>query len=521
MHHQNLQPVAIQERIQTIDIIRGFALLGILIVNMTVDNPGMRPMQGRNGFLDQLVYWPIEFFLNDKFMNIFCFLFGLGFAIQLTRAKENNSNFIFFYIRRLMVLFLFGAFIKIFITGRGVLTEYAMAGLLLLLLYKLPRKLLPVLAFLCIAYFWTKDTIWRQQQFPSAKNKITIDTTKLNSYAGVYEFAPGQVQIFIRKGERLTGEGPVFHYRLIPLSDSEFRRVDANVRISFLKDLVGNVNSISYNNDGRKNKLKKIKMDLQLALKEQLEKRKALKFETEKLSYKQFVTRNAKRFWGWVKNLTWKSFLLEFLSRILPVLLLGVYAGRRKVFSDISSNRTFFQRTMKWCLPIGMVSISLPLVFDAYNYFVSNPYEVYYRFMLWYRLCWDIGSIIMALGIVAWLTLLLEKPDLKEIGWKKRFSFFIPVGRMGLTNYILLLVIADLFIMGDYGFGLAGKIGPFLRLMIALPVFALIAFISRWWLKHFKNGPFEWLWRSLTYLKFQPIRLKEADKSEIKETGNI
>ena len=112
----------------------------------------------------------------------------------------------------------------------------------------------------------------------------------------------------------------------------------------------------------------------------------------------------------------------------------------------------------------------------------------------------------MALGIVAWLTLQFEKPN-----WKNRFSFFTPVGRMGLTNYILLLALADLFIMGDYGFGLAGKIGPFLRLMIAIAVFALIIFISDWWFKRFRIGPAEWLWRSLTYLKFQPMRLKKPD----------
>ena len=512
MHHQNLQPVAIQERIQTIDIIRGFALLGILIVNMTVDNPGVSPRQGRTGLFDQLVYWPIEFFLDDKFMNIFCFLFGLGFAIQLTRAKENNSNFIFVYIRRLMLLFLFGAFIKIFITGRGVLTEYAMAGVVLLMLYKLPKKLLPVLAVCCIAFYWIKDTVWRQQQMPAINKNFTVDTSKLDTYAGVYPVSPQLNQVFVREGNKLIGEGPSFRYRLIPLSDSEFLRVDALNRIMFLKDSAGKVNRyVSTDPSGVTNTRKKIKTDLQIAFKEQLKKRAAMTFEQEKFTYKQFVTRNAKRFWGWIKNLTWKDFLLEFLSGVLPLFLLGAYAGRMKVFSDISSNFHFVQNVMKWCLPIGIISISLPLLFDAYNYIVGNPYELYYRFMLWYRLCWDVGSIIMALGIVAWLTLLLEKPDpitpdSYRDGWKKRFSFFIPVGRMGLTNYILLLAIADLFIMGDYGFGLAGKIGPFLRLMIALAVFALIAFISRWWFKHFRIGPVEWLWRSLTYLKFQPMR---------------
>lgn len=516
MQPSQIGPVALQERIQTIDIIRGIALLGIFIVNLTVDNPGMTPMQGRAGFFDQLVYWPIKFFLNNKFINIYCFLFGLGFSIQLLRAKANNSNFIIIYIRRLMILFLFGALIKIFISGRGVLDEYAMAGVLLLILYKLPKIFLHVLAAFCIFLFWTRDTVKRQQQMPSTNIKITIDTAKLDSYVGVYQLSPKRNLIFIRRGSQLSGEGLAFNYRLIPLSDSEFRYADRDGRITFLKDSAGNMSCIILNKEGRKIEAVKIKTDLQLALKEQQEKRKSLKFEQEKLSYKQFVVRNAKRFWGWLKYMDWKDVLWEFLRTILPVFLIGAYAGRRKIFSDISSNRLFIKNVMKWCLLIGMTGISMVLGFDAFNFVSGNPNEAYYRLMLWYRLCWDIGSIIMALGIIAWLTLQLEKKE-----WKKRFSFFIPVGRMGLTNYFLSLIIGDRFILGEQGFDLAGRSGPFLRFVLALVSFALIVFISRLWFKYFKMGPLEWLWRSLTYLKFQPMRLKPSNKTVEKEMGSV
>ncbi|TMI63374.1 MAG: DUF418 domain-containing protein [Bacteroidetes bacterium] len=517
MQQQTLQPVAPQERIQTIDIIRGIALLGILVVNMTVDNPGMVPMQGRAGFFDQLAYWSIKFFLDDKFMNIFCFLFGLGFAIQMLRAKEKDSNFIFIYMRRLIVLFLFGAFIKIFITGRGVLDEYAMAGLVLLILYKLPKKFLPWLAVACIFFYWTRDTINRQPKMPSVNKNITIDTAKLDSYVGVYQLSPVLNVILIRKGNKLIEEGPTIHYRLAPFSDSEFFRVDANGRIKFMKDSAGNVDRfVNVNADGRKTTWKKINTDLQLALKEQLKKRKAMKFDQQKITYKKFITRNAKNFWGWVKNITWKDFVLGFLGGILPLFFLGTYAGRRKVFSDIPANRSFFQNTIKWCLIFGTTGIIIPLGYDAFQYINGSPYESYYRLFLWYRLCWDIGAILMALGIIAWLTLLLEKPE-----WKKRLSFFIPVGRMGLTSYLLSLMIADRFILGDQGFALAGQIGLFLRLLFALAAFVLILIFSHWWFKHFRIGPAEWLWRSLTYLKFQPMRLKGADESEIKQTLNI
>ena len=214
MTQSTIGPVVPQERIQTIDIIRGFALFGILIVNLTVDNPGVSPMQGRTGFFDQLVYWSIDFFLNDKFMAIYCFLFGLGFAIQMLRAKEKNSNFIFVYMRRLVVLFLIGAFIKIFITGRGVLADYAMVGVLLLILYKLPMRILPVLALLCVVGIWARDSIIQQSQIPSSNKKITVDTTILDTYIGVYPVSTQVNQIIIRKGNNLIGEAPGRQYQI-------------------------------------------------------------------------------------------------------------------------------------------------------------------------------------------------------------------------------------------------------------------------------------------------------------------
>ena len=522
MAQHTLQPVAIQERIQTIDIIRGFALLGILIVNLTVDNPGVSPMQGRTGLLDQLVYWPIDFFMNDKFMAIYCFLFGLGFAIQMLRAKERGSNFVFVYIRRLVVLFLIGAFIKIFITGRGVLADYAMVGVILLILYKLPRKVLPVLALICVIGIWARDTIIQQSQIPSTNNKITVDTSILNTYVGVYQLSPQHKEIIIRKGNALIAEGPSSQYRLVALSDSEFLRTGGTTRITFMKDSTGNVNKfVNLNTSGKKSTVPKIKTDLHQALREQLLQRTIATNRQDTLTYKQFVNRNATRFWGWLKYWSWKDFFLGFnISYILPLFLLGLYAGRRNVFSAISSNRVFLQNVMKWGLLIGMSATGITIGYTALNFINGNPNEIFYRTLPWYRLSWDLGVLFMALGIVAWLTWRLEKPDPIDIGWKKRLSFFIPVGRMGLTNYILLLIFTDRFILGEQGVDLAGKIGPFFRLMIALPVFAFIVFISHWWFKRFRIGPAEWLWRSLTYLKFQPMRLKASDKKENNDSVN-
>ena len=120
---------------------------------------------------------------------------------------------------------------------------------------------------------------------------------------------------------------------------------------------------------------------------------------------------------------------------------------------------------------------------------------------------WDIGIIFVAMAYIAGLTLLVENPL-----WKKRLSFFATVGRMGFTNYILHLF-AYIIILDRVSWFLAldGKIGCLYRILLTIPVYLILYLLSRWWLSHFKYGPFEWLWRSLTYLKFQPMKLNNPN----------
>ncbi|HUS02604.1 MAG TPA: hypothetical protein VMY77_12790, partial [Chitinophagaceae bacterium] len=186
MRKEKIGPVAIQERIQTIDIIRGFALFGILVINFTVDHGLTEPWAGFTGFMDQLVYWFVAFFMNDKFLAIYAFLFGLGFSIQMLRAEERNSPFVLVYMRRLFVLYIIGVIHQI-LTAGDILRDYAMAGVLLLILHKLPRKLLPVLAILCFLVPWTRGLLKAKNITASPNHsEISVDTAILDTYVGVY-----------------------------------------------------------------------------------------------------------------------------------------------------------------------------------------------------------------------------------------------------------------------------------------------------------------------------------------------
>jgi uncharacterized protein len=83
------------------------------------------------------------------------------------------------------------------------------------------------------------------------------------------------------------------------------------------------------------------------------------------------------------------------------------------------------------------------------------------------------------------------------------------VGRMAFTNYILQSLIFGMVFFG-FGFGMFGRLGATHALLIGTAVYALQAILSIYWLKHHQFGPLEWLWRSLTYGRRQPIRRSMA-----------
>ena len=76
---------------------------------------------------------------------------------------------------------------------------------------------------------------------------------------------------------------------------------------------------------------------------------------------------------------------------------------------------------------------------------------------------------------------------------------------MGLTSYVLQTLIGTFLFFG-YGFGLLGRIPLWQAALLTIPLFLAQVVFSRWWLSRFQYGPLEWLWRSLTYLKAQPMR---------------
>ena len=511
MQHRPLTPVATQERILTIDIIRGFALLGIVIINFTVDAIDINL---KDGFGDQLVYWTVRLFMDDRFQAIYCFLFGLGFALQMQRAAARNTFFGFAYLRRMIALYLItiGVFILTY-DGYPVLPHYAMTGVLLLFFWKVPLKILPFLALLFYLLSQTKDIIVniRAEQKPVTIIKtnavdttlhIKVDTAILDKYVGIYQGTP--TTVFRRNNDSLFGVKAEAQFYLTPLSDTHFIRKDSNQIISFRKDSTDQFNIYVVTVNGKEIAAHRIPTDLQQPSKEIS--------KLKRLSYAEFVKKNTIKYRNLLKRWGRLDMVLKqlgyMLGYILVLFLLGMYAGKRKIFQDTNSNKAFLRKVFKWGMLIGGPGILFNIGYQTWD--LINGIEFFYHSLLvrtLISLSWDVGIFFMAMAIIAGLTLILENPV-----WKKRLSFFVPVGRLGLTNYILLLFV-NMILFKDVSWFFALKAGCFHRLLIAIAVFVILHFFSKTWLKYFRQGPFEWLWRSLTYLKFQPMRLKLTNPS--------
>src|SRR5215218_8001085 len=138
-------PVLKEERIQVLDILRGFASLGILLVNIHAfaDTGWLTPEQERalpTHSIDRIVQTVIDIFVDTKFITIFSVLFGVGFAIQLERAKAAGVPFKSYFARRMVILLLFACLHAYVFWFGDIIRDYVLAGFFLLLVTSWSQK---------------------------------------------------------------------------------------------------------------------------------------------------------------------------------------------------------------------------------------------------------------------------------------------------------------------------------------------------------------------------------------------
>ncbi|NJO06271.1 MAG: DUF418 domain-containing protein [Chloroflexaceae bacterium] len=128
------------KRIQALDILRGFSLFGVLIVNIELFST---PQDKHwDGLVNHIAQGITLFGAEGKFYPIFSLLFGIGFIMQMQSAEKRASNFTQLFGRRLFILFLFGVVHSILFSHFDILTQYACMGVALLFLrHRSPRFL--------------------------------------------------------------------------------------------------------------------------------------------------------------------------------------------------------------------------------------------------------------------------------------------------------------------------------------------------------------------------------------------
>ncbi|WP_025028603.1 DUF418 domain-containing protein [Caldalkalibacillus mannanilyticus] len=186
-----LTPISSTERIHLIDIIRGFALLGILTVNMDFFNsPIYLELVGlstsQHG-LDEVIRLGIEFFAVGNFYTMFSFLFGFGFMIFMTRAEERGRNAASLYRRRLFFLFLFGLVHAFLFWAGDILIIYSFIGIFLFAFRKRSNKTILIWALLLVIL-----TVALAYMLTTADQQA--GTTEYDSGFGSPEFFEAQIK---------------------------------------------------------------------------------------------------------------------------------------------------------------------------------------------------------------------------------------------------------------------------------------------------------------------------------------
>jgi uncharacterized protein len=412
-------PVQQTERIQIVDILRGFALLGILFVNMTIFSRPIQailfPSDPAAPWFDHAAEWLIHFLGEGKFYALFSMLFGLGLTLQMERIEARGGRFVPLYLRRLLVLLGFGLVHAFLVWIGDILILYALIGFLLILFRKAkPRTLL----------------VWI----------VILVALPLLFNAGI----TGLIELG----------------KSVPEGAQQIEVVFAETIASFETDLA---RAYQVYADGN------------------------------------FAAITAQRIYDYTSMGVSAYFVMGF--NVLAMFLLGVYFGKQGIFRNLEANRGLFRKLLAWGLILGLGGNALyaTLILSLSRIEPTWP-------LLLATVAQAIGAPLLMLAYVSAFCLLALSPV-----WGKRLQVLAPVGQMALTNYLTQSIVCTLIFYG-YGLGLFGQMGMAAGIGLTFVIYLLQIPISHWWMKRFKYGPAEWLWRSLTYLKPQLMSREKTAK---------
>lgn len=408
----NTNPIQPNQRIQILDTLRGFAIFGILMVNMQIFYKPISSMMLGSGSdpntINLLSEFIVKFFFEGKFYVLFSFLFGYGFWIFIHKNSDTTDNIIPIYRQRLFFLLLFGLSHIVLLWAGDILLMYALLGFLLILFRnKKDRSLIKWAIWLVLIPVFLQLISWGMVALASLtpESKALVDASIQENAKGIKELYESAMNTY------------------------------ANA--SFL-DIIS------------------IRIDEYILL---------------------------------------LPAILFFYPTVLAMFLVGSWAARNRILKDYHLHIPFFKRVFWWGLLIGIPAGTL--YFIAWRYGKMNVPDMWSFFNTSMHI---VSGIALSALYVTTIILLIHKGKLK------RFAIYLaPVGRMALTNYLLHSIICTTLFL-SYGFGLFGKMETWQGIALSIVIFGLQIPFSNFWLKRFNYGPFEWIWRTLTYGKIEQFK---------------
>ena len=542
-------PVSESQRIEALDVVRGFALLGIFLMNIEGFNRHFGDILGRGIPLEAKgLDWAASFFVNyfvqGKFWTIFSMLFGMGFAVMLVRAEQAGRPFVKVYLRRILALAVFGAVHYIFIWEGDILFSYAVGALMLMLvLYGRPRMFLVLIAvagalgvvaepFLVVAAGLTAVALvavylrsdkrlgFRGRSMPVFCFILLLVGAGLSIAATVLWLLPdGPVEPRLPMsvfGPLLLITGWLswrYHEPAArrPLRLAVSLYVFAGVAMTagalvqhFTPDpldvLTAAAKQEAADTAAGKDKPGKSKAQRAAEMKQERERQK-LERETERAadlklmtqgSYLQLVESRG----GSFREKAAGDF--GFGVVLVGMFMLGMGFVRSGVMDNTREHLQLFRR-MAWIgLPLGF-GLSLAAAAIAVSHVPGERYDGW-------RIAGGLhmlGNLPACLGYIGLVVVMLHSR-----GPASSIRVLAPMGRMALTNYLMQSVICSLYFyhhgLGQFGMPRAQQ------LVFAVVVFAAQVAFSHWWLARFRYGPMEWLWRGFTYRQVPPMRVDAA-----------
>jgi uncharacterized protein len=196
----------------------------------------------------------------------------------------------------------------------------------------------------------------------------------------------------------------------------------------------------------------------------------------------------------------WVEFNAGFpvvLARILACFLFGFWLWRRRVFQRPEEHRERLRRWWPWFLAVGLAgNLGYAGISAVYAPDLSEPTAL--GAAMWFSSAVGVPALSLFYGSA--VLLMFQAPALRGL-----FAPFCAVGRTALTNYLLQSAVC-IWIFYGFGLGYFGRVRPPAGLVLAAGIYAGQVGLSALWLRAFRYGPAEWLWRSLTYGASQPMR---------------